>query len=255
MMLNGVGVSINHTVLPYLISAFIFSYIFVLLRYITSKNVRIYLTLYCILNALMSLILILRLTLFLLSCFHLPTKYFTNKVEKFRANIASEHVTSTLVTLTTAAIFSSFENVSQLTMKECILNSAPKSCELDPIPSKLLIEYLDSILPSLTDLFNSSLVSGILTQCFKSALVTPIIKKRCLDHNDLNNYRPVSNLCFIAKILERLVLSKVSSYLNSHNLYNTCQSAYRPGHCTETALLKVVNDLFLSLNKYICTYK
>ena len=64
-----------------------------------------------------------------------------------------------------------------------------------------------------------------------------------------NNYRSVSNLCFIAKILEKLVLSKVSSYLNSHNLYNTCQSAYRPGHSTETALLKVVNDLFLSLNK------
>ena len=74
-------------------------------------------------------------------------------------------------------------------------------------------------------------------------------QKRCLDHNDLNNYRPVSNLCFIAKTLEKLVLSQVSSYLNSHNLYNTCQSAYRPGHSTETALLKVVNDLFLSLNK------
>ena len=59
----------------------------------------------------------------------------------------------------------------------------------------------------------------------------------------------VPNLCFIAKVLEELVLSQVSSYLNSHNLCNTCQSAYRPGHSTETALLKVVNDLFLSLNK------
>ena len=56
-------------------------------------------------------------------------------------------------------------------------------------------------------------------------------------------------LCFIAKILEKLVLSYISSYLISHNLYNTCQSAYRPGHSTETALLKVVNDLFLSHNK------
>ena len=166
-----------------------------------------------------------------------------------RANIASEHVTSTLVTGTIVAAFSTFEKVSQLTVKECILTSAPKSCELDPIPSKLLTECLDSSLPSLTDLFNSSLASGIFPQCFKSALVTPILKKKCLDHNDLNNYRPVSNLCFIAKILEKLVLSQVSSYLNSHNLHNTCQSAYRSGHSTETALLKVVNDLFLSLNK------
>ena len=120
---------------------------------------------------------------------------------------------------------------------------------LDPIPSRLLIKCLDSILPSITDLFNYSIASGIFAQCLKSALVTPILKKWCLDHNYLNNYRSVSNLCFIAKIVEKLVLSQVSSYLNSHNLYNTYQSAYRPGHSTETALMRVVNDLFLSLNK------
>ena len=64
----------------------------------------------------------------------------------------------------------------------------------------------------------------------------------------MNNYRPVSNLCYFAKILEKLDLSQDSSYLNSHNHYYTCQSAYRPGQSTET-LLKVVNDLFLSLSK------
>ena len=51
------------------------------------------------------------------------------------------------------------------------------------------------------------------------------------------------------KILEQLVLSQVFSCLNSHNLYNTCQSANRPGHSTETALLKVDDDLFLYLGK------
>ena len=54
---------------------------------------------------------------------------------------------------------------------------------------------------------------------------------------------------FFAKILEKLVLSHVSSYLNSNNLYNAFQSVYRPGHSTETALLKGVNDLFLHLDK------
>ena len=132
-------------------------------------------------------------------------KHFTNNAQKLRANIASEHVTSTLITGTTAATFSSFEKLSQLAVKECILIYAPKSCELDPIPSKLSIECLDSILPSLTNIFNSSFASGIFSQCFKSALLTPILKKMCLFHNDMNNYRPVSNLCFIAKILEKLV--------------------------------------------------
>ena len=91
-------------------------------------------------------------------------KHFTNKVEELRVNIASEHITSTLVTGTTTATFSSFETVSQLTVKECILISAPKSCELDPIHSKLVMECLDSILPSFDDLFNSSLASSTLLQ-------------------------------------------------------------------------------------------
>ena len=97
---------------------------------------------------------------------------------------------------------------------------------------------------SLTDLFNTSLASGIFPQCIKSALVTPILKKRCLDHNDLNNYRPVSNLCFIANILEKLVLSQVSSYLNSHNFTILVNQ-----HIVQVTALKVVNDLFLSLSK------
>ena len=145
-------------------------------------------------------------------------KLFTNKVEKLRASIASEHGTSTLSTGTTAATFSSFEKVSQSTVKECILNSDPKSCEHDSIPSKFLIECVDSIFPSLTDQINSFHASGIFPQCFESTLVTTILKNVCLIHNDLKNYRPVCNLCFIAKILEKLVLSQVSSYLNSQSL-------------------------------------
>ena len=103
-------------------------------------------------------------------------------------------------------MISSFEKVSQLIVKECVLNYAPQSFDLDPIPSKLLKECLNSILPSLTNLFNSSLTSGIFQQFLKSAIVSPILKKRCLDYNNLTNYRPVSNLCFIAKILEKTCL-------------------------------------------------
>ena len=73
-------------------------------------------------------------------------------------------------------------------------------------------------------------------------------KELCkIDRNDLNNYRPASNLSCIDKILESLVLSRVISYLNTHNHYNACQSAYRPDQNTETAIPKVVGKGNLSV--------
>ena len=91
-------------------------------------------------------------------------KHFINKVEKLRGNTASEHVTSTLVTGTTAATSTSFEKVSQLTVKECIQNSVPKSCDLAPITANHLIECLDSILPSLEHIFRLARMSVLDTE-------------------------------------------------------------------------------------------
>ena len=129
---------------------------------------------------------------------------------------------------------------------------------LDPIPSKLLIECLDSILPYLTYLIKSSLSSGSFQKCFKSGLVTPILKNRCLDHNDSNNYRPVTILCFIAKILEIIVSSHVSFYLDIYKICNSFQSSYHPGLSKDIALLTSVNDLsvldFLDINSAFDTF-
>jgi hypothetical protein len=84
---------------------------------------------------------------------------------------------------------------------------------------------------------------------FKRAVIRPLLKKPDLDKDILKNYRPVSNLPFISKLLERIVASRLDTHLSEHGLLDTYQSAYRKHHSTETALLKVVNDIIEDLDK------
>ena len=80
---------------------------------------------------------------------------------------------------------STFEPVTEAMVKLVITKSAPKTCSLDPIPTPLLLEILDCLLPSLTALINSSLSSGLFPQAFKSAVIFPLLKKPSLDPNEL----------------------------------------------------------------------
>ena len=94
-----------------------------------------------------------------------------------------------------------------------------------------------------------SLSSGTVPLDFKTALVKPLLKKSTLDPNILKNYRPISNLPFLSKILEKVILQQLSDHLASNNLLTPHQSAYRPGHSTETAILRILNDILNSLDK------
>ena len=121
--------------------------------------------------------------------------------------------------------------------------SESKQCLLDSIPTFLLKLCFNELGEIITNLVNFSLSEGIFLSSFKQA------KKPSLSTDDLNNFRPISNLIFISKILEKVVASRIQSHLSSNALSSSFQSAYRIFHSTETTLLKIHNDLILAMDR------
>ena len=98
-------------------------------------------------------------------------------------------------------------------------------------------------------MINLSLESGHIPIPLKVALIRPVLKNPTFDTNELQSYRPVSNLPVLAKILEKIVSVRLTAHISAHNLLDLNQSAYRKYHSTETALLKIHNDILQHLDK------
>ena len=175
--------------------------------------------------------------------------FFDQKVAKIQTTIDACSVNISVVNekqdITTSVELASFQPQTTGTIMKIIRKCPPKSCSLDPLPTTLLKDeaVLPQIAPVITDIINRSLESGVVPDNFKIAQVAPLIKKPGLDPNVLQNYRPVSNLPFVNKVLEKIVAQQLTQHLKQHRLYDPLQSAYKKGHSTETALLKIKADM------------
>ena len=179
------------------------------------------------------------------------SSFFTGKIEKIYANFDDSQP---VLPPTSIPALHSFSPATCDEVRKLILSSASKSCSLDPIPTYLLKECLDVLLPIIVKIINLSLLSAIVPEEFKKAVVTPILKKLGLDPNILSNYRPVSGLSFLSKLLEKIVSIRLHAHKHQHNLIEKFQSAYRKGHSTESAVTRVHNDILRSIDNGKCVF-
>jgi len=113
----------------------------------------------------------------------------------------------------------------------------------DPIATWLLKECSSVLVPKITNIVNHSLISGQFHPTLKESVISPLLKKPTLDKEELSNYRPISNLFLVSKIIERVVKSRLMYHLTSNSLLNSHQSPYCKHHSRETALLYIHDHL------------
>lgn len=102
--------------------------------------------------------------------------------------------------------------------------------------------------PSHLSVINCSLTSGTVPVILNMLWYDRYKKKTNLDPAIVSNYRPVILLPFMCKILEKVVLTQLLSFLEANHIYEVFQSGFRSLYSTEIALLRVLNDILLSVD-------
>ena len=179
--------------------------------------------------------------------------FFVEKIENIRNGLNSSN-TSVERPIVTADIstFCTFKCVLAEDIHKQIQSKKIKTCPRDPIPAFLLKPSIEHIIPSYVHLVNSSLSTGSMDG-LKESVVTPILKKSGLDPDALSNYRPVCGGVYIDKLIQTNVLLQLNEHMVVNNLNIPNQSAYKRFHSCETVLLRIMNDVLVSLDSGLCT--
>ena len=180
-------------------------------------------------------------------------QFFANKVNAIQEELESlpesNNLALTSYNNNISVPLSIFKLVSEEEIIKIVTSLPNKQCRLDPMPTWFLKKNLDIFKTVILETVNSSLSNGKMPDALKTALVRPILKDKALDTEIKKNFRPVSNLPVLGKIIEKVVYDRLDQHLQCNNLLDPNQSAYRKCHSTETTLLKLQNDVLCHLDQ------
>ena len=166
--------------------------------------------------------------------------YFYNKIKK----ICDELDQCELYTpsLKDVPSMKTFQPVTETFVAKLLSEMKPTTCASDPCPSVIIKSNKDLLTTVITKIINLSLGTSTFDESWKQATVLPLLKKSGLDRV-YSNYRPVSNLPYLSKLVEKSALSQLNQHFSEHALLPDYQSAYRASYSTETALVRLHHDI------------
>ena len=177
--------------------------------------------------------------------------FFVEKPKRIRAEMLEPDDTSLQDTPLNEVIdddstLSHFAPATVDEVRKLVKDHGIKVCPLDPLPAWLLSDNLEDFLPFITYLINLSLKGNI--NGLKKALVRPSLKDNGLDSNIFNSFRPISNLPFIGKLIERIVQCRLQAHMDKIGYANHTQFGYKKHHSCEMLLLKFLNDVLVGVD-------
>ena len=141
-----------------------------------------------------------------------------------------------------------FNPVSVHEIEHIIRFTNNKSRELDPIPTWLLKQCMSAVLLNITKIVNLSLRDASMPTLFNEASLTPILKSISLNTDEESSFTPISNLPYVSNIIEKVVDRQLTYHIQKHNLDERMKSAYKKYHSTETAWVRLHNDILSELD-------